>query len=46
MNILDAIGNTSLVSLGRTAPSPGAEIMVKLEWENPRAVSRTGWRGP
>jgi cysteine synthase A len=35
MNILDAIGNTSMVSLGRVAPSPGAEIMVKLEWENP-----------
>lgn len=31
MNILDAIGNTSLVRLQKIAPS----IFAKLEWENP-----------
>ncbi|MGE5412734.1 MAG: PLP-dependent cysteine synthase family protein, partial [Syntrophomonadaceae bacterium] len=35
MNVLDAIGQTSLVRLRRLAPSNGAEILVKLEWENP-----------
>ncbi|HVS31904.1 MAG TPA: cysteine synthase family protein [Thermoanaerobaculia bacterium] len=34
MNILDAIGNTSMVRLGRVVP-PGANIFAKLEWENP-----------
>lgn len=34
MNILDAIGNTSLSRLRKFAP-PTAEISVKLEWENP-----------
>jgi len=31
MNILDAIGNTSLVRLNKIAP----QVSVKLEWENP-----------
>jgi cysteine synthase A len=35
MNILDAIGNTSLVQLQRIAPPGCAAIVVKLEWENP-----------
>lgn len=35
MNILDAIGNTSLVRLRRIVPSNGAQILAKLEWENP-----------
>src|SRR4249920_2124171 len=35
MNILDAIGNTSLVRLQKTAPASGAQIFAKLEWENP-----------
>jgi cysteine synthase A len=34
MTILDAIGNTSLVALRKVA-GPGADILVKLEWENP-----------
>ena len=35
MDILHAIGDTSMVRL-RTVPPPGcAEILVKLEWENP-----------
>jgi cysteine synthase len=34
MDVLQAIGNTSLVRLGRVAP-PGAAILAKLEWENP-----------
>ena len=35
MTILEAIGNTSLVRLSKLAPSGGAGIFAKLEWENP-----------
>ena len=35
MNVLHAIGNTSLVRLGNIVPSGCARIFVKLEWENP-----------
>jgi cysteine synthase A len=35
MNVLDAIGNTSLVRLRRVVPADCAEVLVKLEWENP-----------
>jgi cysteine synthase A len=35
MNVLEAIGNTSMVRLARVAPSGGASILAKLEWENP-----------
>src|SRR5262245_65593783 len=35
MNVLDAIGNTSMVELRRITPSSGARIVVKCEWENP-----------
>ncbi|HEY3295540.1 MAG TPA: cysteine synthase family protein [bacterium] len=35
MHILDAIGNTSLVRLRKVVPPHGANIFVKLEWENP-----------
>ena len=35
MNVLDAIGNTSLVRLRRVVPAECAEVLVKLEWENP-----------
>ncbi len=35
MNILDAIGNTSRVRLRKILPANGAEILAKLEWENP-----------
>ena len=35
MDILDAIGNTSLVRLGKVVPRNCANILVKLEWENP-----------
>ena len=35
MDILSAIGSTSLVRLGRVAPPGCADILVKLEWENP-----------
>ncbi len=34
-NILHAIGNTSLVQLRRVVPPDCAQILVKLEWENP-----------
>jgi len=35
MNVLRAIGNTSLVQLGKIVPDNCADIFVKLEWENP-----------
>ena len=35
MDILDAIGNTSMVRLRKIVPANGAEILAKLEWENP-----------
>ena len=35
MNILDAVGNTSLVQLRTVVPRDCADIHVKLEWENP-----------
>lgn len=35
MNVLDAIGNTSMVRLGKVVPPGGAELLAKLEWENP-----------
>lgn len=34
-NVLDAIGNTSLVELNRVVPEGGAKVYAKLEWENP-----------
>jgi cysteine synthase A len=35
MDILEAIGNTSLVRLRQIVPPKGGELFVKLEWENP-----------
>src|SRR5918998_1014401 len=35
MDILSAIGNTSMVRLRRVVPDGCAEVFVKLEWENP-----------
>jgi cysteine synthase len=35
MDILDAIGNTSMARLQKVVPSGCAQIFVKLEWENP-----------
>ncbi|MGE5275722.1 MAG: PLP-dependent cysteine synthase family protein [Acidobacteriota bacterium] len=35
MDILQAIGNTSMVRLRKVAPARCADIFVKLEWENP-----------
>ena len=35
MDILQAIGNTSLVQLRKVVPPGRADIFVKLEWENP-----------
>jgi cysteine synthase A len=35
MNILKAIGNTSMVRLRKVVPAGSAEVWVKLEWENP-----------
>ena len=35
MHILQAIGNTSLVRLGKVVPPGSAAVLAKLEWENP-----------
>src|SRR5512140_1454634 len=35
MDILDAIGNTSIVQLRKFVPAGSATILAKLEWENP-----------
>jgi cysteine synthase len=35
MDILEAIGGTSMVRLRKVVPSGSAEVFVKLEWENP-----------
>jgi cysteine synthase A len=35
MDILHAIGNTSIIRLCKVVPSHCAQILVKLEWENP-----------
>ncbi|HEY0140440.1 MAG TPA: cysteine synthase family protein [Thermoanaerobaculia bacterium] len=35
MNLLHAIGNTSIVRLRNVVPAGCADILVKLEWENP-----------
>jgi len=35
MDILHAVGNTSLVQLRKVVPANGARLLVKLEWENP-----------
>ena len=35
MDILAAIGNTSLVELTRVVPPGAARVLAKLEWENP-----------
>jgi cysteine synthase A len=35
MDILRAIGNTSMVQLSKVVPPGCADIFVKLEWENP-----------
>jgi len=35
MDILRAIGNTSIVSLRKVVPPGCGEVLVKLEWENP-----------
>jgi cysteine synthase A len=35
MDILNAIGNTSMVRLRKIVPPGHADIFVKLEWENP-----------
>ncbi|MCL4703924.1 cysteine synthase family protein [bacterium] len=35
MHILEAVGNTSMVRLRKVVPPNCADILVKLEWENP-----------
>ncbi|HSJ64239.1 MAG TPA: cysteine synthase family protein [Gemmatimonadaceae bacterium] len=35
MDLLRAIGNTSMVRLRRVVPAGSGDVLVKLEWENP-----------
>lgn len=35
MDVLDAVGSTSLARLRRVVPGNGAALFAKLEWENP-----------
>src|SRR5215510_12138114 len=35
LDVLAAVGNTSLVRLRRVVPPNCADVLVKLEWENP-----------
>ncbi|HEX6789699.1 MAG TPA: cysteine synthase family protein [Candidatus Krumholzibacteria bacterium] len=35
MSVLSAIGNTTMVRLRKVVPAECADILVKLEWENP-----------
>jgi cysteine synthase A len=35
LNVLHAVGNTTLSELCKVAPSTSARILAKLEWENP-----------
>jgi cysteine synthase A len=35
VDLLQAIGNTSMVRLRKVVPTGGAEVLAKLEWENP-----------
>ncbi len=35
MDLLDAIGNTSIVQLANVVPADHATVLAKLEWENP-----------
>src|SRR5262245_52878402 len=35
MDILDAVGNTSIVQLRKVVPEGCASVWAKLEWENP-----------
>ena len=35
MHVLDAVGNTSIVRLRKVVPKGSADVLVKLEGENP-----------
>ncbi len=37
-SVLDAIGNTPMVTLRRVVPEGSAQILAKLEWANPPAA--------
>jgi cysteine synthase len=45
MDILQAIGNTSLVRLRRVVPKDGADVFVKLERGNPAGSMKDGMAG-
>ena len=42
MSVLDANGNTTLVPLRRVVPRGAADVLVKLEWENPTGSLKDG----
>ena len=35
MNVLEAVGNTSMVQLRKVVPPGSGDVFAKLEWENP-----------
>ena len=45
-DILDAIGGTSMVRLRRVVPAGSADVLVKLEGENPTGSMKDRRRSP
>ncbi len=43
-SVLNTIGNTPVVRLGKLVPSGGAEVVVKLEFFNPTGSYKDQWR--
>ena len=35
MSVVEAVGDTSIVRLRKVVPPGSADVLVKLEWENP-----------
>jgi cysteine synthase len=45
VDLLRAIGNTSMVQIGKVLPNRCADVFVKLEWENPTGSLKDRMRG-
>ena len=43
-DILQCIGNTSLLALRKIVPENSSRILLKLESENPTGSMKTAWR--
>lgn len=43
LNLIAAIGETSLVRLGSMVPANSAEVWVKYEGNNPTGLTRVEW---